>query len=108
VTLIAWLSVALMAASVLGVLGVLVLAVLPPAVRLRRAARTTQGLLEAYQLTVTTELWEAQVQALERAVMLAPARRVQRVLGHPLVVALFESFMRRRARSSAAARGHER
>jgi hypothetical protein len=107
VTSIAWLSVALMAASVLGVLGVVLLAVLPPALRLRRAARTTQGLLEDYRLTVTTELWEAQVQALERAVMLAPARRVQRVLSHPLVVALFESFMRRRARSSVAVRGSE-
>ena len=106
-TWITWLSVGLMAASALAVLGVLLVAVLPAALRLRRVARIAQTLVEEYRLTVTTELWEAQVLALERAVMLQPVRRVQRVLAHPLMVALFESFLRRRSRSGAATVGSE-
>jgi AcrR family transcriptional regulator len=107
VTWISWLGVALMAVSALAVLGVLLVAVLPPALRLRRVARITQALVEEYRLTVTTELWECQVLALERAVILQPVRRVQRVLAHPLVVALFESLLRRRSRSGAATLGTE-
>ena len=101
-TLVAGLGLALVAAAVVIVLGVTLVAVLPAALRLRSAALVTRALVEEYRASVTSERWRAQEQALERAVLLRPLRRIRRVATHPLVVALLESYRRRRARARAA------
>lgn len=93
------LGLALVGAALAGVLGVALIFVLPPALRLARVAAETRGLVQVYRETVTVETWTAREHALERALLLRPFRHVRRVLTHPLTIALMESYARRRVRA---------
>ena len=97
-------ALALIVVALAGVLGVALTVVLPRALRLRRVALATRGLVEEYRETLTFETWTAREHALERALLLRPYRRVRRVLTHPLTIALAESYARRRERAREAAR----
>lgn len=98
-TWVGWLGVVLIGVSVVAVLGCLAVVVLPAGLRVRRVALVTDGLVTEYSTLLQEAQWSAREHALERALLLRPARRIQRVLTHPLVVALLESYRRRRARA---------
>ena len=102
---VGWLGLALILVAVVLVLCVAMVLVLPAGLRLRRVALVAQSLAGEYRASITTEMETAQALALERAVLLKPLLRVRRVLTHPLSVALFESYRRRRARARTAAAG---
>ena len=103
-TWVGTLGLALIGVAVVGVAVVALAAVLPPALRLRRVALVTRGLVEEFRESVTAEVWTLREHELERAVLLRPVRRVRRVLTHPLTIALLESYARRRERAREAAR----
>lgn len=104
-TLVGGVGLGLLALSLASVLLCGLVMVVAPALRLRRALRATEEVLEEYRQTVTAAQWALRETELERAVLLRPLRRVWRALTHPLVAALLESFSRRRraARSGASA-----
>jgi len=105
VTWVGWLGVVLIAVSAVGDFGVGLAAVLPAGLRLRRVAVVTAGLVDGYRDAVDHSVWLEREHALERAVLLRPYRRVERVVTHPLVIALGESYLRRRARARAGEGG---
>lgn len=78
--------------------------VLPAGLRLRRTAAVTERLIADYREGMGAELWRLRQAELERAMLLRPVRRVRRWLGHPLTIALLESYARRRDRGREAAR----
>jgi hypothetical protein len=97
-TLLAWIGGGLLGlALVLTLLALL--ALLPRALRVRRAALQTQELAAAYRLLFGISTLELQLAALERHQLLRPYRRVRRWVTHPLTVALAESWARRRSRA---------
>lgn len=98
-SLVSWVGLALVAVSAVGVLACAVIVVLPAGLRLRRVALVTTVLVEDYRAAIDQGLWTEREHALERAALLRPLRRIRRVLSHPLVVALAESYARRRARA---------
>ena len=79
-------------------------ALLPSALRARRASAETRRLVEMYRQTIELKMVERDQLAVERDALLRPFRAVRRVVAHPLTVALFESYRlrRRRAREAAA------
>ena len=78
------------------------LAALPRALRVRRAALATLDLAVTYRLLLGISATELQLAALERRQLLRPYRRVRRWITHPLTVALAESWARRRTRAREA------
>jgi hypothetical protein len=100
-TVLAWIGIGLLGlALVLALIGGL--AVLPRALRVRRASRQTLRLAATYRLLFGISSMELQLAALERNQLLRPYRRVRRWVTHPLTVALMESWSRRRSRARAA------
>ncbi len=77
-------------------------AILPRALRVRRALLETQSLVYAYRLMVDVTAMELRLSGLERHQLLRPWRRVRRWVLHPLTVALAESWRRRRGRAREA------
>jgi hypothetical protein len=100
-TPLAWIGVGML---VLAVLVALVggVAVLPRALRVRRALLETESLVYAYRLMVDVTALELRLSSLERHGLLGPWRRVRRWVLHPLTVALIESWRRRRGRAREA------
>ncbi len=96
-TLLAGIGVALLALAIMATLVVLLI-VLPRALRLRQAGLQTLELAQAYRLVFAISAMQLQLAALERNQLLRPYRRVRRWLTHPLTVALMESWARRRTR----------
>lgn len=96
---VGWLGLALVAVSMAAVLVCAAVVVLPAGLRLRRVAMVTDALVAEYQQAVEHSVWTEREHALERALLLRPWRRIQRVVTHPLVVALAESYARQQARA---------
>jgi hypothetical protein len=100
-TLLAGIGVGLLVLALLLTL-IGLLAVLPRALRVRRASLQTLRLAATYRLLFGISALELQLAALERHQLLRPYRRVRRWVTHPLTVALVESWARRRSRARAA------
>lgn len=77
------------------------LALLPSALRLRRASLQTSDLVDMYRQHVSSLMLQGAELTAEREALLRPLRPVRRVLGHPLTAALFDSYRRRRRRIAA-------
>lgn len=75
---------------------------LPAALRARRASIETRRLVEMYRHTIELKVAEHSQLAAEQEALLRPLRALQRVVTHPLVVALFESYRLRRRRAREA------
>lgn len=88
----------------LAVVAVLVgaLAALPSVLRTRRTAAETGRLLEMYRQQIEAQARERDRLLIEQEAAARPLRRVMRWATHPLVVALFESYRRRRRRPQEA------
>ena len=100
-TLLAGVGVALVGLAIVITLAGL-LAALPRALRVRRAASATIELAATYRLLLGISGTELELAALERRELLRPYRRVRRWVTHPLTVALVESWARRRTRAREA------
>lgn len=100
-TVLAWIGGGLLAVALVLTL-IALLALLPRALRVRRAALRTQELVATYRLLFGISALEQQLAALERHQLLRPYRRVRRLVTHPLTVALAESWARRRSRAREA------
>jgi biopolymer transport protein ExbB/TolQ len=91
----------------LGVAVIVVLAgvavLLPRLVGFRRVARETSSLLDMYRQAVDAERHQLAATEAEREELLRPVRRIRRIALHPLTIALFESYRRRRMRATAGA-----
>ena len=91
----AWVGLGLMAFGLLVALAGVARA-LPRAVRVRRQVVAFQRLLAQGGGAVIAELEELQVQREERAALLKPYRRWLKRARHPLLIALAQSYARRR------------
>jgi hypothetical protein len=91
----------LVAGAVLLVLAALV--VVPPLLRVRRRALALRAAVEAARRDALTAVALLEAQRAETEALLQPWRRLLRWLRHPLVVATWEWYGRRR---SAARRAH--
>ena len=100
-TLLAWIDVGLLILAVV-LVAIAGLALLPAALRVRRAALETRELFLAYRLVSGISALELQLAALERRELLRPWRRARRWLLHPLTIAVAESWVRRRKRAQEA------
>jgi hypothetical protein len=89
----------LVAAGLLLLLGLLL--TLPRALRVRRRARRLIALVQASAAAIEEDLAGLQLRRQETEQALAPSRRLRRWLTHPLSVALFHSYRRRRRRAAA-------
>jgi len=101
VSLLAGIGIGMLVLAALLILGAAV-AVLPRALRVRRALLETQGLVYTYRLVVDVTAMERRLAALERKQLLRPWRRVRRWVMHPLTIAVVESWARRRRRARGA------
>ncbi len=100
-TLLAWIGVGMLvlaAAISLVAAGALLTRLL----RVGRVLRETRALALTYRLVVGITTLELRLAALERHQLLRPWRRLRRWVTHPLTIALFESWMRRRSRVQEA------
>lgn len=77
-------------------------ALLPRGLSFGRRLRETHELLAVYRQNVESERMQLASLAAEREELLRPLRSIRRVLLHPLTIALFESYRRRRARQTTS------
>lgn len=96
-SIVGWLGVAMLAGAPL-VVAAGVIALLPQLLSLRRTAVAFTAAATAQRLALQELTQDRQRMAAEIELMLLPARVVARWLRHPLVIALIESYRRRRAR----------
>ncbi len=100
-TPLAWVGIGMLVLA-----GVLILiavsAVVLAALRLHRVLAETRALVLTYRLAIGISGLELQLAAIERHELLRPWRRVRRWVMHPLTIALFESWRRRRGRPHQA------
>ena len=78
-------------------------AALPAALRARRVSRETRLLAEMYRQTIELKMAERDRLDADREALLRPFKAVRRVAGHPLTIALLESYRLRRRRAREAA-----
>lgn len=95
--IVGWLGVAMLAGALL-VVAAGVIAMLPQVLSLRRTAVAFTAYTTEQQQLLRGLSEERQRLAADLEVVLLPARTLARWLRHPLVVALIESYRRRRAR----------
>lgn len=94
-TLLAWVGIGLLVLAGVLILGA-VAAIVPRGLRVRRVLDETSALVLTYRLAIGISGLELQLAAIERHELLRPWRRVRRWVTHPLTIALFESWRRRR------------
>jgi hypothetical protein len=97
-TAVGWVGVWLLVASLALLVFELAL-FLPRLVRLGRRALVLQALLDREDAGRRLELSRRRALQLELDLLLRPYRRGRRWLRHPLTLALFQSYRRRRART---------
>ena len=81
-----------------------VAAALPASLRVRRASVETSRLVEMYRQSVNLAMAERDELMAEQAELVRPWRTIRRVAGHPLTLALLDSYRLRRRRAREAVR----
>jgi hypothetical protein len=76
--------------------------VLPRVLRVRRVSVETTRVVELYRQAINLSMLEQDELSAERAQLMGRFRSVRRVVTHPLVIALLDSYRLRRRRARGA------